>query len=1138
MEKVKKTTYSYQEVLKEGTNYFNGDELAGKVFVDKYSLKDKNGNYYESTPKEMHNRLASEFARIEEKKFKNPLNKEQIFELFDKFKYIIPAGSPMYGIGNDFQIISLSNCYVLETPQDSYSSILKIDEQLVNISKRRGGVGINLSNLRPDGSPTNNAAISSTGITTWMERYSNSIREVGQNSRRGALMLTLAINHYDIEKFITVKNDKNKVTGANISVMITKDFVDKVEKNEDFVLQWPINSESPKIKKVVKARYLWDLLIKQARDNAEPGILMWDNVLKGPADCYESYKSVCVNPCMPSWSKLISKNGIKNLKDISIGDEIWSKEGWTKVINKWSTGIKKVFKYETSAGVFYGTKNHKLVSNGEKIEAKNCDSIDIISGEYDSLLTLNTQDIMDGLVLGDGSVHKASNNLVHLCIGENDGDYFTSEIKELILKERKGLHDFAYEIKTSILAEELPKTYERSVPSRFYYGDKSKVSGFLRGLFSANGSVCGNRVTLKTSSLKIREQVQTMLSFLGIVSYFTTNKSSKVLFSNGEYLCKESYDINISIDREKFRNIIGFIQSYKNEKLDILIKTLKPASKTKNNYDVISISEISEEEVFDITVDNNSHTFWTQGCNVSNCAEISLSSYDSCRLLCLNLFSYVTNPFKDNASFNYKLFHHHTKIAQRLMDDLVDLESEKIVKILNKIYSDPEDEETKKDEVALWTKIKKFNDEGRRTGLGITALGDALAALNIKYGSDQSIEQTERIYKQLKLSAYESSVDMAEELGGFKDFDTNKEKNNEFLLRIQEEAPELYARMQKYGRRNIALLTTAPTGTVSIMTQTSSGIEPVFQLSYIRRKKVNHADKGVKIDFIDQNGDKWQEFTIYHPKIVNWMEATGQRDITKSPWFGCTANDVNWINRVNMQAAAQKHVCHAISSTINLPNEVSEETVSKIYQTAFSSGCKGITIYRDGCRSGVLINREKSNNTITKTIAQKRPKKLEGKLHFFNFKGNKYFVAVGLMEKTPYEIFTGFNSNKKTEFIPKECQRGFIIKNKRSDYIFVDGNTQDEYRLNNGHADDNADALTRIISCSLRHGSDISFIIHQLEKTSGDLTSFSKCLARTLKEYIDNGKEVFGEECPECKSKLNRENGCIICKNCGYSKCT
>lgn len=813
--------FEYQQALSDSIEYFNGDELAAKVFLDKYALRDNQNNILENTPKMMHQRIAKEFARIESKKFKTPLSENEIFDLLDNFKYVVPQGSPMYGIGNDYQIISLSNCYVLETPVDSYSSILKVDEQLVNISKRRGGVGINLSNLRPSGTPTKNAARTSTGISTWMERYSNSIREVGQAGRRGALMLVLDVRHPDIETFITIKNDNTKVTGANISVLVNKDFMKAVDKDEEYTLQWPIDSKKPTIKKTVKAKDIWNLLVESAHNRAEPGILMWDNFMEnGPADQYETYRSVATNPC----------------------------------------------------------------------------------------------------------------------------------------------------------------------------------------------------------------------------------------------------------------------------------------------------------------------------------AEISLCSFDSCRLIALNLFSYVKNPFTTEAFFDFDLFSKHSQIAERLMDDLVDLESEKIRNILNKIESDPESEDVKGSERRLWEKILWYNDNGRRTGLGITALGDTLAGLNIKYASEDGIKMTEKIYQQLKLNAYRSSVDMAKELGSFTEYDYKKEENCPFVKRIKKEDPELYAEMVQFGRRNVAILTTAPTGSVSIMTQTTSGIEPLFMTGYKRRKKVNPNDSDVRVDFVDQNGDSWQEFMVYHPKVKMWIDVTGETNVEKSPWFGCTANDINWVNRVLTQSAAQKHVCHSISSTLNLPNDVSVQEVDKIYRAAFDAGCKGITIYRDGCRTGVLVKDEKKEekeNKIVKTTAPKRPKILPCDVFHVTQNGKRYYVCVGLYDNHPYELFCSINDDGEGDvIIPKSIKHGELFKEARSKYVLK--NSEKEYScvLNNGHSDDTVEALTRMISTALRHGSDISFVVHQLEKTKGDLTSLSKVLARTLKKYIKDGSKVHGVECPSCKShNLIRQEGCITCQDCGNSKC-
>jgi ribonucleoside-diphosphate reductase alpha chain len=823
---MKSKVYTYEQALQSSIEYFGGDELSAKVFTDKYCLRAVNGDILEDTPQKMHWRIANEFARIEAKKFKKPMSAADIFGLIDRFKYIVPQGSPMFGIGNNNQIISLSNCFLLDVPLDSYSSILQVDEQLVNISKRRGGVGIDLSNLRPAGTVTRNAARQSTGIVTWMERYSNSIREVGQGGRRGALMLTLSVHHPDILAFCTVKNDPAKVTGANISVRLTREFLDAVKKDKNYELRFPVDYKEkgiePQFTKKVSAKEVWDTIISCAWLRAEPGLLMWDNVVENtPADCYEEYKSRGTNPC----------------------------------------------------------------------------------------------------------------------------------------------------------------------------------------------------------------------------------------------------------------------------------------------------------------------------------SEINLSPLDSCRLLCVNLLSYVTDPFTEKAAFDFTLFRSHAKLAQRLMDDLVDLESEKIDGIIEKVISDPEPENVKRNEIALWTKIKKLNDDGRRTGTGITALGDTLAALGIKYGSKESIAMTEEIYKTLKLGCYESSVDMAEELGSFMVYDAKAEENCPFIQRIAGEEPDLYARMIKAGRRNISLTTTAPTGSVSLMTQTTSGIEPLFMTGYTRRKKINPNDKGSRVDFVDDNGDSWQEFVVYHPTVKKWMEATGKSDIKDSPWYGCCAEDINWNERVMLQAAAQKHVCHAISSTINLPESVTKAKVAEIYQTAFENGLKGITVYRKNCRSGVMVETKQAENKrgekIVKTIAPKRPQKVPGELHHFVIKGHRYFVAVGLLDDEPYEIFGGSNNDAEGEpIIPKSVSSGTVIKHERGKYGLK--SVENEYSIVGHHSDANIDALTRMISTALRHGADISFVVHQLEKTKGEMQSFAKILARTLKKYIKDGTKVSGEKCPECKRddcKIVREDGCIKCVTCGWTKC-
>jgi ribonucleoside-diphosphate reductase alpha chain len=843
--------FSFEEAMAASVKYFNGDELAAKVFLDKYALKDNQENLLEDSPEMMHHRIAKEFARIEKGKFKNPLTEKEIFDLLDRFRYIIPQGSPMYGIGNNHQIISLSNCFVIEPPADSYGGIMRADEHLVQISKRRGGTGTMVSNLRPAGAETKNAAKSSTGLVSFSERFSNSIREVGQNGRRGALMLTCNIHHpesviipeadsllWDKPEKILIKGDINKgerdietlssyynpnkldfasmkldrklVTGANVSIALTDEFLKAVATNKDYEQRFPVDSPNPKISKKVNARNAWQKIIHMAWQSAEPGLLFWDRIVNYNAvDCYahKGFKTVSTNPC----------------------------------------------------------------------------------------------------------------------------------------------------------------------------------------------------------------------------------------------------------------------------------------------------------------------------------SEIPLCPNDSCRLLVVNLLSFVKMPFTKDAEFDFHGFAKVTYVAQRLMDNLIDLEVEKIEQIISKIKADPEPIEIKSVELKLWEQIKVKCLTGRRTGLGITALGDMLAALGLKYDSKEAIGFADKVFMKFKHAAFDSTAEMAKELGAFPIWDWNIEKNSEFLLQIKSENPDLYSKMAKYGRRNIGLLTLAPTGTVSIMTQTTSGGEPLFSLKpYIRRKKINPNDKHIQVDFVDTKGDSWQHFEVYHPQVEKWMQTTGQKDTTKSPWFGCTANDINWEKRVKIQAVIQKHLDHAISSTVNLPSTATEADVAKIYETAWRYGCKGITVYRDGCRSGVLVNKVQSG--ISKNNAPKRPKELQGEIFAVNHKRDKLYVAVGFLGDDVYEVFTGVNNHDEIKH-----SKGIIRKNTRGKYDFIYENNT--FHLNNGHNDDSADALTRVISGGLRHGMDMSFIVHQLEKTQGDLTSFAKVLARVLKKYIKDGTKISGENCAVCGGELSRENGCVTCKSCGNSKC-
>ena len=1132
-------TYSYEDAFQASLSYFRGEELPAKVFVDKYALRNNNGEILESTPDDMHKRLAKEFARIEAGKFKRPLSEETIYNLFKGFKKLIPQGSPMTAIGNPYQIMSVSNCFVTAPPEDSYGGICKTDEHIVQISKRRGGIGYDISKLRPKGMSVQNSSRTTTGCVSFMHRFSHSGREVGQGGRRGAQMQTISVHHPDIMDFIIVKNDEVSVTGANISIRLTDEFLNAVENNSDYELRWPVEGEA-KIKQTISAKDVWNAIIHNAWLRAEPGLLFWDHIIRESVpDCYANFKSTSTNPCMPSYAKVLTKDGIRTIREVDIGSEIWSKEGWTKITKKWPTGKNEVYQYETTAGRFIGTKNHFVVSGGDKIDVGLSEQIDVLNGPYQKLELLNNSDIMDGLLIGDGSVHKASNNLVILYIGKDDSDYFNCEITHLIKEHRPGIKETAYEVSHNLTYEELPKTFNRKVPDRYLFGDKDKKFSFLRGLYSANGSVCGNRITLKSASIQLIRDVQSMLSSLGIASYYTTNKSAKIKFDNGEYQCKQSYDLNISVDRAKFVESIGFIQQYKNEQIKIVGCGDKPK---KTSYDIKETTFLSIQDTFDISVDNESHTFWTDGLNVFNCGEIILSNYDSCRLLAINLFGYVINPFTDKAVFDYESFYDDVTIGQRLMDDLVDLELEQINKILEKIDNDKETAEIKRTEKELWELVKRACVEGRRTGLGITGLGDTLAASGIKYGSNESIYTTEQIYKYLKFAAYRSSVDMAKELGTFPAWNHELEKDNPFLLRIDDEeirlfdccieGCKLYEDMKKYGRRNIALLTTAPTGSLSIMASIlnlfniTSGIEPVYALATQRSKKVNHSDENVKVDFVDKLGDKWTKFNVYHSGLALWLKANPGKTEEDSPYFGSTAEDINWVQRVKLQAAAQKHIDHSISSTINLPKDVSEEEVAKIYITAWKAGCKGITVYRDGCRSGVITKKQEE------AAPSARPKELPCNVHHITVKGKSYFVLVGLMNDKPYEVFAGKNG-----FLKKAIDKGTIIRKNKNYYkALFDDDT--ELSPITASCNEYEEAITRLTSALLRSGADMHLIVQQLEKVNGEMHSFAKSVARALKTYIPDGTLEVGESCPECLSEnIVRESGCQTCKSCGWSKC-
>ncbi len=840
--------YTFEEALADATNYFKGDELAANVWLNKYALKDSDGHIFESNPDQMHRRMAKEIARIESK-YANSYSEEEIYDVLKGFKYIIPQGGPMTGIGNDFQIGSLSNCFVIgnEGNSDSYGGVMKIDEEQVQLMKRRGGVGHDLSHIRPKGSPVKNSALTSTGVVPFMERYSNSTREVAQDGRRGALMLSISIKHPDAEHFIDAKMDGTKVTGANVSVRIDDEFMRAVKSNSEYKQQYPIVSDNPMYSKSVNAKALWDKIIHNAWKSAEPGILFWDTVIN----------------------------------------------------------------------------------------------------------------------------------------------------------------------------ESIPDSYA-----------------------------------------------------------------------------------------------------------DLGFRTV----------------------------------------STNPCGEIPLCPYDSCRLLAVNLYSYVENPFTENATFNYEKFDKHTQIAQRIMDDIVDLEIEKVNRILDKIEADPESLEVKRTELNLWQKIKTKSIQGRRTGVGITAEGDMLAALGYKYGTKEATEFSTEVHKKFALAAYRSSVTMAQERGAFPIYDSIREEKNPMIQRIKTADETLYNDMVKYGRRNIALLTIAPTGTTSLMSQTSSGIEPVFMVSYKRRRKVNPNDKKVKIDFVDEVGDSWEEFHVFHHKFVTWLEANGYNSeevakmeedelnkiIAKSPYHGATANDVDWVEKVRLQGAVQKWIDHSISVTVNVPNDVPEDMVSQIYQTGWESGCKGITVYRDGSRSGVLVANDKKTeneeiiNQFLETNAPKRPDKLEAEIIQFNNENEKWIAVVGLLDGRPYEIFTG--ASKESFTILSQVQKGWVIKSKSDD-----GKTRYDFQYEDSHGyKTTIEGLSRtfneeywnyakLISGVLRHGMPLNFVVDMVDNlhlSDETLNTWKKGVVRSLKKFIPDGTKPSENICPSCNEPaLVYEEGCLNCKSCGHSKC-
>lgn len=1287
LENNKLKKYTYEEALKLSLEYFNGDDLAAKVFVDKYALKNEKDEILEPTPREMHKRLAAELYRAESK-YPNAMSEEEIFNLLDRFKYIVLQGSPMSAIGNPYKLQSLGNCFVIESPYDSYGGICKSDQELAQLMKRRAGTGLDLSNIRPKGLPTNNAAGTTDGIGVFMERFSNTCREVAQNGRRGAELQSIAIEHPEVETFITIKQDKTKVTGANVSVRLSDEFMRAVKNDEKFKLKWPVDSEKPVIEKEVMAKDLWDKIINCAWTSAEPGIFYWSNVIKNsPADVYaeknELFRTRSSNPCFSGDTLIAVADGrnaitIKQLAEENKDVPVYSVDKFGKVSIKTGrnpriTGMaESLIRVHLDGGDYLDTTpNHQfMLLNGTKIEAKDlkrgdslprftkslepvtktgedyyrvyCNTLDASIDkvfEHRLIAKFHNQQKWDdiynhaknsgfantgGLVVHHKDYNSLNNSPDNLAImtfrehselhasidtkGEKNGKYCGITSDELkvhgIILTKKLNRRFSRD-DWSVYAKEnnLPQSFSEfrqvklGTKTEFaklcaievgieYMDTDPRVVKTYQSILEQGykAEIIGNEIYVTKNCETCKNDFKTLHQYR---EFSFCSRQCSTAYVNTDSFISEHRVVGINKHFETRATVVRQQQAkiYSDLKFELkrepklkewesacalqniprrIGKNLKYSFKSyeevqeagdKYNHKVVKIEELpGDHVVYNITVDDN-HTVgvitsihkkrendWFSGVFTFQCGEIPMG-VDSCRLTVLNLLSFVKNPFTNKAKFDYDLFEQHTIKAQRIMDDIVDLELEQIDKIIKKVKLDPEPIEVKRVELDLWKHFKESCELGRRTGLGITALGDCVAALNIKYGTEESIKITEKIYKTLAINAYKSTCIMAKERGSFPIFEHKLEEKSSFIMKITNSDKELTELYKKHGRRNIALTTTAPAGSVSTLTQTSSGIEPVYLSSYLRRKKINPSDKNAKIDFIDASGDKWQEFIVYHHGVKTWMDITGETDIKKSPYWQATSNEIDWVASVEIQAAAQRWLCHAVSKTCNLPKDASKETVSQVYMKAWESGCKGFTVYRDGCRDGVLLavsdkkDKEGRPTTIIHADAPKRHTELPCELYTATVKGQKWTVLIGLLDEKPYEIFTGLSENLQ---LPAKCTQGKIVKVNKGQYnLHVDVNGEDLIIKDIIKVFDNPESAwaTRMLSLSMRHGVSVDFIVDQLGRDGG-MGDYNKVISRILKKFIKDGAKVrTSAKCPSCSSTdLTYQEGCVSC-TCGYSKC-
>jgi ribonucleotide reductase alpha subunit len=1240
------------EIQKATLQYFKGDELATDVWIKKYCLKNEK-DYFELTPDDMHRRIAKELARIEAK-YPNPLSEEEIYETLKNFKRIVPQGSPMSGIGNDNQVTSIGNCFVIGNEYDSYGSIFTVDQEQAQLMKRRGGVGHDLSHIRPNTSPVKNDAISSTGIVPFMERFSNTTKEVAQSGRRGALMLSISIKHPDSEAFIDAKLEQGKVTGANISVRIDDEFMNSVINDTDYTFQFPVNSNKPINLKRGSAKKLWKKIIHNAWKSAEPGILFWDTLRRESIpSCYgEDWKESSTNPCFSGNERLLTKDGYVKFNDLVYSEEFINDacdknktlilsdkrisyvndgkekpENWKIDCSQSGTDVRiaskafltqenaEIIELVTSKGFkLKCTPDHHIATTIGMIEAKDLTpehkiliAIPKNMGSVINLTPETDEEIIAtliGLITGDGAIDK-NRNRVHFEFWGDDKyrmkEFVISLIDKLYIIYGDQYNRFNRKLSKYYISEDIKNNKIRissawvaKIFNKFGYNHKTKhqVPNFIMNKSATNvgkfyvaammycdASVQGTKISgftirLAQSNLELLEDIQKILHSNGMIFGIYKRRNEKLTnLPNGnggysDYKTKIQYElISVAGSFVKYRNSIGFLG---HENKENLLK-VEHNFNVKESYtdSIIEIRKLNNEPVYCIKEDIGRNII-VNCISARRCGELPLPPYDSCRLLLINLFGYVINPFTACAKFDWELFKKDAIIAEKLMDDIIDLEIEKIEKILLKIECDPEPNYIKIIEKQLWEKIKRKAELGRRTGLGITAEGDMLAALGFRYGTDEATEFSVEVHKTLKLQAYRSSVTMAKERGAFPIYNVLKETSNPFIDRINQEDSDLYLDMIRYGRRNIALLTIAPAGSVSILTQTTSGIEPCYLPIYMRRRKINPQEKDVRIDFVDDEGVAWMEYPVFHHKFEMWLEINGynvnivktmsktQLDelVKQSPYYKATANDVDWVKKVEMQGKVQSEIDHSISSTINIPNEATEELVSQIYEMGWRSGCKGLTVYRDGSRSGVLVKIEEKKNDIEfhENHAPKRPKRLKGEIIRFQNNLEKWIAVVGMKDGRPYELFTGKFENGLSNLpaIVKDCEivkniidgideDGKPIKTKRYDieYIDAEGKKQTHTGLNHAFNPEFWN-YAKFISAVLRHGMPMVYVfelVDSLNFKEDTINTWKNGVARVIKRYIKEGEKIKSK-CPECEgTEFIFAEGCVRCANCGWSKC-